>query len=282
MFADAELNKTFEREGVVLVDLLDENDLAQLGEVYQRLDPKLDNGFYTSLWSADDDYREASNRELTAIMLSKAKALFHNYTSLFADLIVKRPTQDSHIGLHQDWQFVSEPDNTSLIVWCPLVDITEENGALQVVKRSHRFYDLPRGANIPPPFGNLIDHIKGEYLDPIYMKRGQALIFDHSMIHGSEANKTPNDRVACGLVMVPEEAQLYHYHRKGDADKVEKIKVDDTFYLNYNFNKDFVQKIMVSDVTRPPGGETETWLNYEPEWTTQEEFDELYRKYNQK
>ena len=53
-------------------------------------------------------------------------------------LLVKWPGQDGAMGTHQDWTFVDERRFRSVTVWCPLVDVEQRNGALELLPGSHR------------------------------------------------------------------------------------------------------------------------------------------------
>ena len=282
VFADERLDRLFDYDGYLVVNLLEEAEVDELLALYNSVDSKVPLGYYTSLWSPDEEYRYKVNREIIRVVEQKAKALFVDHSPLFADFIVKRTGEFSGVGIHQDWMLVEEPKYTSFFVWCPLVDVGDTNGAMEMVKRSHLFDFRPRGANITLPchIPPLSEHIVKNFLTPVYLKKGQAFIFNHNVIHRSKPNLSDKDRPVAATVMVHDKADIFHYHWKQGNDMIEKIKVPRDFYLNYNYYKDFVEKLETQDITRPPGGEVVELIPHKFVPISNDDFDTLYYKYN--
>ena len=78
----------------------------------------------------------------------------------------------------------------------PLVDVTHENGALRMISGSHmqgyvqhQFYpDMNNYHGIIP---EMLDESNIEYA---MLKRGDAVLFDSRLFHGSTPNRTPRIR----------------------------------------------------------------------------------------
>jgi len=281
VFIDEELNKQFEQEGYIIInDFLEDQEIETLKEACHSFDSKVGTEFYTSFWSPDKAYRLKTHNLISEVMMKKTKKLLIEYFPLVCDFFVKHPGKNSDLGLHQDWKFVDEPDYTSVVVWCPLVETNEANGAIELIKRSHLFFEGPRGANIPPRFHEIKDYVARHYLTPAYLKPGQAIIFDHRIIHGSKPNFSEYDRLAAGMIMAPEQASLFHYHYNRTTGHVHKINVPRDYFQNYNYNADFIEKLMLDDITLPPWGNCVDKIPYTIPSTSKEEFDNLYAKFN--
>ena len=100
---------------------------------------------------------------------------------------------------HQDNNYTQhEPAVGSMNIWVALVDMTPENGCLQVVPRSHQQGQLQSR--------NSDDGDTHQQLDvdpltclPIRMRAGDAIAFTRWTVHGSGQNVTDQPRVAYAL-----------------------------------------------------------------------------------
>lgn len=84
---------------------------------------------------------------------------------------------DCEMPLYQDPSFVDEVFLKLFGVWCPLMDVHEQNGCLQFVKKSHLLNSKPR------PFWpfdgfhysqDILSLLQQNYLTTLPMKTGQA------------------------------------------------------------------------------------------------------------
>jgi hypothetical protein len=125
-------------------------------------------------------------------------------------------------------------EETSVTVWCPLVDTDEENGTLQVVPGSHKI--VPDVANIrcEPFFRPVEEALLARYLEPICLAAGEALIFDDSLIHYSSENRSAAPRVAVQLETVPAEATTVLYYLDPTApERFELFRVEPEFFTEH-------------------------------------------------
>jgi hypothetical protein len=65
------------------------------------------------------------------------------------------------------------------------------------------------------------------------MKAGEALIYDHRLIHASGENKTDEIRLAAVFGIIPEDANMFYYHKK-DETSVEVYESNKEFFLYEN------------------------------------------------
>ncbi len=81
----------------------------------------------------------------------------------------KAPGEDSRLIMHQDMTLVDESEYSGINIWCPMIDLNETNGAIEVVPKSHRFYKTYRGSSIPDIYDNVKDEVRG-LMKPCYLK----------------------------------------------------------------------------------------------------------------
>jgi len=118
------------------------------------------------------------------------------------------------------------------------VDVCIDNGALGVIKGSHRFYDHVRPSPSPqfaPPFKDQL-FVIFPYLNILELKAGQAVVFDNRTIHASPPNITAEVRVAFGIGITHQEAKIRHYYLLPAQDKplIEGYEVGPDFFESYN------------------------------------------------
>src|SRR5256885_11268191 len=177
IFKNAELQKLFDRDGYVLVDFLDESEIKHLLNVHHSFKNYLQGDFAASLMIPDEQYRKTVHQEVKSIFNDKlARIIFDHKLCSCGYVIKKAMSPDSELQIHQDLSFVDELRFTSLGVWCPLVDVNEQNGCLRIAPGSHRLNTKPRGQVTPMPYRNLFSTIDPKYLTHIPMKAGQAIL----------------------------------------------------------------------------------------------------------
>jgi 2-oxoglutarate-dependent dioxygenase len=117
----------------------------------------------------------------------------------FPFAVVKSAGGGGNFHFHQDNNYTQhEPAEGSLNIWVALVDMTPDNGCLQIVPGSQKKGVL-EWENAGD--GDVHKKIKGEIGDPfpVRMRAGDAIAFSRLMVHGSGKNATTNPRVAYAL-----------------------------------------------------------------------------------
>jgi hypothetical protein len=237
-FRNPAKQEVFERDGFVVVDLLDESEVLELRRRYDLLDhvqrDRWDwvDGFETSLYDDRPEYRRTVRDDAEAVVSEPLDHLLDRYRLMFANWVVKLPGA-AEVPLHADWTFLDEGSFSSVTVWCPLVDtsVPLANGPLGVVVGSQRHIDFLRVANVPC-YDRCVDAVS--HLDRVVpsLRAGQAIVLDNRVVHFSPANETATTRVALGCVLGPIEADLHHYWMDGQ-DRLQRFDLDRSFYLDY-------------------------------------------------
>lgn len=100
---------------------------------------------------------------------------------------------------HQDNNYTKhEPAMGSINIWVALVDMTPENGCLQVIPRSHKDGQLISRNSDDGDSHQQLDVDPLQCL-PIRMRAGDAVAFTRWTVHGSGPNTTNEPRVAYAL-----------------------------------------------------------------------------------
>lgn len=240
IFKNAGLQREFDENGFVVIDLIDRGQVAELLDFYNSLqnEPAPGNGFQVSLDNENPEFVRRISTKLIETVEADVGRQFENHRIFTASFVVKEPNPVSLVPPHQDWTFVDENHFYSATIWCPLVDVDRENGGLGAIKGSHLLYDHVRPSPSPqfaPPFHNQMAAVI-PYLKIIDLKAGQALVFNNKTIHGSLPNYSGQTRVAFGIGVTQQEAALRHYYLLPNQEKplMEAYEVAPDFFLHYN------------------------------------------------
>jgi hypothetical protein len=236
IFRDPEMQSNFEKDGYVVVDFYDEKTLEDVKGFYHRMHDGEVSDFFPSAYSEDKNYRSTIDRELTNFGQPKFDALFDDYQVMNACFIVKKPTQDSYLHVHQDMTLVDESEFVGINIWTTTVDLTPENGVLYLLPGSHRFFPTYRGHTLPGFYDPIQEEIK-DYMEPLFLKAGQAIIFDQSIVHFSPPNLSQEVRIVTNVFITHREAKFrICYHDKTNPEYIGKVEIfeqDASFMTNY-------------------------------------------------
>jgi hypothetical protein len=224
----------FLRDGAVVLPLLDQAEVQFLLDAYWAAVPELDLGFHATMFSPDLEMRRRIDAAVQSVLTPKLIPYLADYRGVVGNCVVKEHSRaGTEVPVHQDWTFVDEAQMRSLNVWCPLVDTNSVNGALRIFKGSHQFLRVLRGPFFPNPYVDLADTIGSGYMTEVPLRAGEAIIYDHSLVHASPPNLSGKTRVAVNLVLVPREAQIIHCYldRQDPQARLEIYEVDDAFFL---------------------------------------------------
>ncbi|MDI1280368.1 phytanoyl-CoA dioxygenase family protein [Brevundimonas sp.] len=146
-------------------------------------------------------YKNEVWRESIAEFGAIVDELLVDYRIQNATLFVKPPGRGA-IPPHTDWTIQEDNSWPTIYVWCPLVDVTEKNGPLQVIPGSHSVLDILHGPRIIPAYSSGMAALSDQ-MQSLPADAGEAVIFDSSILHGSLDNLTDQPRFAIRLACVP-------------------------------------------------------------------------------
>ncbi len=249
IFKDPEHQKLFDRQGFLVVPLLNDREVAHMDALFDKEHPDLpESGFFAGSYSRDFDYKKRVSEEIKVVFKRAYDGLFQNYTTFGGAYLFKMPTPDSDLFIHQDWTVVDESKHVALNVWVPLCDITPENGPLMVLPGSHYpFYPVLRA----PTMRYFFDHDYQQAMDqliPVIVPAGTAVVLNQSLIHYSPPNRSNKIRKAITSGVKTKDAQMIFHFKdpESTSDLIEKFEMDDDFFIHFeDFFKDIYKRPMV-------------------------------------
>lgn len=238
IFKNEQLQKQFQEKGYVLLPTLDEAEVKKLLSYYknQEFDNKIEAGFHISLDNQNEDLVKEVGSKIKEVLAPKTANFLDDCQIFTASYVIKEPGLQNIVPPHQDWTFVDENEFCSATVWTALIDVTEQNGALGVIPGSHTIFNHKRSSPSPQSKSPLADHIFTlfPFVEVIEMKAGDSLIFDNRLIHASPPNLSDQARIAVGIGITQQEAQLKHFYENPVSGKLEEYNVDASFYTWFN------------------------------------------------
>lgn len=201
-FVDPSVGAAFDRDGYVVVALLESEDVARLGEVFGSLALSDAPTLSATLVGRRLDENRRISSEIESVVLPQVARFIRNAAVIGSTFLVKPTGDDGSMAVHQDWGSVDESGSHSINVWCPLVDVDSHNGTLEVVPGSHEWFETYRSptlASVQLPF----EEIPAGAVVPLRLAAGEAVIYDHRLLHGSRENRSGVARVVAQVGMSP-------------------------------------------------------------------------------
>jgi len=210
---DTAANEELSTQGFTILDYLNNEEVADLKAFFHQIVAEPPQHFFATTHSPDNEFRKAANRKIEAVLARAHAQHLQDGHPLGGAFISKPKGPKGILPLHQDWNIVDETQHRSFNIWIPLVNVREQNGAVFVLPGSHNKTLIYRGPNLPSAFQSIEAHVV-EQMEVLEMKAGQALIYDHALLHTSPANQTDELRTAVVLGMVPRGTDLRFYYRE--------------------------------------------------------------------
>lgn len=213
LLVDPDQDRLLAEHGYAVLDLLTPDHVAALADLFTREHPEEIKGFMASVHMRDGEVRQRVNEGIGSILRGPLDMAMRDYRPLGGSFIAKAKGYPEPLRPHQDWTIVEEDRFRSFNVWIPLCDVDERNGAIRVLPGSHRWLKDVRGPNTPTPWAG-VQTTLWEATRVLPMKAGQALVYDHRLIHASGPNNSSQARVAAVFGVTHRFAELrYHFLR---------------------------------------------------------------------
>ncbi|MGK0390825.1 MAG: hypothetical protein ACI94Y_003585 [Maribacter sp.] len=238
-FKDQKLDDGLWEKGYVVVPFFDPDTIKEVLDFCSNYTSKESNlavdekdKMYASTHSPDIDYKDEMNERIKDFYRPFVEQYFENPEVMGGSFILK-PVGKGISQPHLDWNLVEEGPYRSCNFWVPLVDLHKDNGVIEVLPGSHKLYPTYRGPNVP----ELTRDLQEFYWDTmiqLHMKAGEALIYDHRLIHGSRDNMSNEVRPATACAVTNKSAELRLYYLDKQENKVEAFSGDNASHLLTN------------------------------------------------
>ena len=236
VFRDLILQQQFDKQGYILVSsLINGDDIENLKRLFTKFREECNSNFHTTHFSTNVEYKKQVHDAISSVVGLKAAPLLNDFIPLFGNFMIKNPDPENFMPLHADWTYVDETKFSSVAIWVPLVDVDQENGCFGVIEGSHRVTNIIRGPMLKQSTLQRDKEWEQRLGKLIPMKAGDAIIYNHRLLHYSLPNRSHMARPAINLSLVPKDVPWLHYCKPEGAGEIEVYGVTDTgFYIHYN------------------------------------------------
>lgn len=248
VFYDEHHQNELDQKGYTKVEFLSPEEVAYILRELRQLRPNNDFAanaegewqltFHDTRMDKDDDYRRKATNLINKVFSPRANQFLKEYEILLSTFFIKPPGQGD-LYPHQHPAFTTNVDDTYVLIWCPLVDVGEHNGTLQVIEGSHKIVPGIAAFGHPDFFASYGETIK-QCSRHISLKAGEAVICDNNLIHGSDKNHAATPRiVAVGVFRPIESTPVFYYYNPNAPEHFEVFEINNEFYLQYRLNELF-------------------------------------------
>lgn len=243
LFHDPQLQKTFIEQGFVIVDLLSPEEVAKIWAELENLRPDdqfapdRSSSYHCTFLDTNVDYKRRTNELIAEMFQPKMDQVLVDFTILNGNFYVK-PPQKGEFEVHQNWMHIDQMKDTTCTIWCPLVEVSRNNGGVEVVPRSHKIVPDVACVHVDYYFKNFENALKEKYLQPLELKPGQAAIFDDGLIHWSAINQSDQPRYAIQILTYPREITpvIYYLDKSAPEKGFEMFEINTEYFILDNIH----------------------------------------------
>ncbi|WP_426574223.1 phytanoyl-CoA dioxygenase family protein [Aquihabitans sp. McL0605] len=209
------------------------------------------SGLFNDTWSTDASYKAAMSSSLTEILEEPTRREFLEYVSLGWTNITKWPGSAGAVISHRDPSFVDERVHRSYGVWCAIEPVGPDTGALTLAPGSHRARPLVRVHQAEDNLAPDYDGALAERTVSIPLAAGEAIVYDHALVHGSGPNTGPHPRTVVAGLLVPVAAAPRYTIATDDGPVT--VGIDRHFFLDEKLDQLDVDHVVATYPSIPAG-----------------------------
>jgi hypothetical protein len=254
VFTDSKMEAAFSNDGFAVMPVLGSGQVKDLADIYEMTVASRSGRSFTHTHFLDVTERRRIHLEVVNRFGNLLLHHLNDYEAVYGFFLAKKGGKEGVVRVHQDMTLVDESRFRGLTAWCALSDTSVENGCFHIVRKSHLFSNNVRGADdLIMPYEAIKDEIETRYSDPVELKAGEVIFFDHRLWHCSPMNNTSRERIAVACVFIPCEAEMCHYTRTGTGS-ITKFTVPRDFPLAYEIGAHLPDgcKVAETDVLQAP------------------------------
>jgi len=230
IFFDSAKGRQLDALGYVTIKLISVELCDQLLSLYKaHFSPA--QTFYSSSFHPDLAYKKRFSEMLYEIIKNDLNSVFYEYDFLGCT-ILEKPTRGEAMPLHQDWTACDESASRTYTAWVALKDTSKEYGALRVIPLSHRAETGIRAPGIPSALD--AERLQLEsFLQTIELTKGEAIVFDHRLLHASWPNEHSASRLALTIGLTPKGTSLFMPYLNKSKGIVSFYSMSGDMFLRY-------------------------------------------------
>lgn len=240
-FRAEHLDASLDRLGFQVVDLLSADQLDQVRAVRRSVGPAPGDpqtGFFPGNNASSAEWKQAVLDAVGPLVAGRVEELFDDHVVYHLSFLTKWPGPQGDFVPHRDPTMLWDEERwRGVTAWCPIDDLDvadrRQRGPLHVVPGSHRLpADDASGLRRYDPghLAEVADDIRTSFGQVVDLHPGQAVVFDHRLVHYSPPNRSAEPRIVLALALRPAGATNVHIEHADGV--VEAFDVDDAYFLS--------------------------------------------------
>jgi ectoine hydroxylase-related dioxygenase (phytanoyl-CoA dioxygenase family) len=220
----------YETDGYIVLPMLLPDEVSEFSALFESIRPDVVSKMYANVQDQPFEVNKRVDEMLKEKLSERMAKIFINFTAPGGTMMAKGVDDESECTFHQDWSTVDEDSgHRSFTYWIPMIDVDVHNGALWVIKGSHKFFKTHRSYNFPSAHLPFTPELEG-IATPLPMKAGEVCIFCNALLHGSKRNYSDTVRVNITGGVLPAEMQNIHYQFDTESKLFNIWKISSEFY----------------------------------------------------
>lgn len=237
VFKNPDLEFEINEKGyVVIPGFLPPQVVQDLLDLYKKHHNECEAGCWNSIYDLPVGEGKVISEAITQKVTPYLENYFQDFKFPAALLIVKNPHQGHESLVHRDDSMHDETHIEYRQCWVPLVDITETNGTLYVVPRSHKLFTDERPMFAPWQHKVHVPRLEQEFVN-LYPKAGDLVVYFDKTLHGSYKNETNETRPVFQGGVMHKDAEPYFTRYNPATNMVESYAVDPDFFFRKEYMK---------------------------------------------
>lgn len=199
--ATRELDLALDRQGYVVVRLMNEMEAFELAQAVQAFLPEHVEpnqpkaNWYLGLLDADRARAVASARCVWDALTPRLLALLAGGRCHYTSVAVK-PRGADETPFHQHWSTTADPFARRIGCWTLLSPSTGRPATFRLVPRSHQILPFIRHHASGDYFTSFSDALDTRFAIDLELAPGEAVLFEDSILHATGANHSDDMRIA--------------------------------------------------------------------------------------
>lgn len=237
-FKNPDFEKEINENGYIIIpNFLPKDKVDFIMNLYRNAHHESVAGCWNSLYDLPTGTGKEISDAITSVTAPYLDLYFENWKFPSAFFIVKNPGQGHESLIHRDDSMHDETQVEYRQCWVPLVDITETNGTLYVIPKSHKLFTDERPMFAKWPHAHLGKRLEKEFVN-LYPKAGDLVVYFDKTLHGSYKNVTKETRPVFQGGVMHKDAEPFFTRYNSKTNMVESYAVDPEFF----FNKGYMQE----------------------------------------
>lgn len=231
----------FNENGFIILPVLSDKICDDFIEIIEQCDDKPNKPFFISIELKNREKRIELQQKLTDILMQKSTIFdkVKQHFKIFSTSFISQTNEKkSGFDLHTDWSFFDQVKNNPVFIWIPLQDVSvaKNDSTMIVVPKSQKLTIPYRGEGINEDY---IEKIKNNFEHKflyLELKKGDAVFFNPSVIHGLLANNTNKHNFSLLSTMCETNAKIIYckppkFNILNKINVYEVQEIDDYYFV---------------------------------------------------